>query len=143
MEGNYRHASVQNFAEMVAKADAIVMVTPEYNHGYTAVLKNAIDWLYAEWINKPVGFVGYGGVGGARAIEQLRQVAVEMQMFPIKTSLHIPIESYLAARQAPPPLYAEILSRAMRNPADKLGAFCNELVNVGRVMQVARTDKRI
>jgi NAD(P)H-dependent FMN reductase len=143
MGGVYPHASVQTFAELVAKADAFVMVAPEYNHGYTAVLKNAIDWLYGEWINKPVGFVSYGNAGGARAVEQLRQVAVEMQMLPIKAGLHIPAEAYMAARQAPAPLDPEILSKPARARIDRIGPFCNELVNLGRVMQAARAEKHV
>jgi NAD(P)H-dependent FMN reductase len=67
-------------------------VSPEYNHGYTAVLKNAIDHLYTEWNRKPVGFGGYGNASGARAIEQLRQVAVELEMTPIKRSVAVPLE---------------------------------------------------
>lgn len=73
----------------VAEADAYVIVTPEYNRGYPASLKNALDWAYAPWNNKPLALVGYGAVGGARAVEQLRQVAVELQMAPVRNSLHI------------------------------------------------------
>jgi NAD(P)H-dependent FMN reductase len=60
------------------------MVTPEYNHGTSGVLKNAIDYLYAEWNNKAVGFVSYGAVGGARAAEHLRLVAAELQMADVR-----------------------------------------------------------
>ena len=73
------------WAAKVAEADGYVLVTPEYNHGYPAVLKNALDHLYREWNGKPVGFVGYGGPGGGvRAVEQLRQVVVELSMFPLR-----------------------------------------------------------
>jgi NAD(P)H-dependent FMN reductase len=73
------------WAAKVAEADGYVLVTPEYNHGYPAVLKNALDHLYGEWNGKPVGFVGYGGPGGGvRAVEQLRQVVVELSMFPLR-----------------------------------------------------------
>jgi NAD(P)H-dependent FMN reductase len=58
--------------------DAFIFTAAEYNHGPTAVLKNALDYAYAEWSNKPVGFVGYGEVGGARAVEQLRLHAIEL-----------------------------------------------------------------
>jgi NAD(P)H-dependent FMN reductase len=74
--------------------DAYILTVAEYNHAPTAVLKNAID--LGEWINKPVGFVAYGGVGGARAVEQLRQIAVEMQMASVKTGVHILWPDYLA-----------------------------------------------
>jgi NAD(P)H-dependent FMN reductase len=141
--GKYPHAAVQEFAAVIAKADAFVMVAPEYNHGYTAVLKNAIDWLYGEWISKPVGFVSYGNAGGARAVEQLRQVVVEMRMLPIKAGLHIPVEAYRAALQAPQPLDPEILSRPARTHVDKIAQFADELVGLGRVMQGARREGRI
>lgn len=78
----------------VREFDAYIFTAAEYNHAPTAVLKNAID--LGEWIKKPVGFVGYGGVGGARAIEQLRQIAVEMQMASVKTGVHILFPEYLA-----------------------------------------------
>jgi NAD(P)H-dependent FMN reductase len=73
----------------VAEADAFIIVTPEYNHGYPASLKNAIDWTYAGWNNKPVGFVAYGTVGGARVVEQLRAVVAELQMADVRGAVHI------------------------------------------------------
>jgi NAD(P)H-dependent FMN reductase len=83
---------VQAWARMVAESDAFVWVTPEYNHGYPAALKNAIDHLYREWVRKPVAIISYGaGSGGVRAVEQLRQVAVELQMAPIRFSVHLPM----------------------------------------------------
>jgi NAD(P)H-dependent FMN reductase len=83
---------VQRWARMVADSDAFVWVTPEYNHGYPAALKNAIDHLYREWVRKPVAIISYGaGSGGVRAVEQLRQVAVELQMAPIRFSVHLPV----------------------------------------------------
>lgn len=66
--------NVKQWASMVAAADAVLILTAEYNHSYTPVLKNAIDWLYKEWHDKPVGFIGYGWVGAARAIKHLRDV---------------------------------------------------------------------
>lgn len=78
----------REWSKKVASADGYVFVTPEYNRGYTGVLKNALDHLWYEWNNKPLGLVGYGGAaGGARAIQQLRQVATELQMVPIRTEV--------------------------------------------------------
>ena len=68
----------------MAAFDAYVFTAAEYNRGPAAVLKNALDYAYKEWSNKPVSFVGYGGVGGARAVEQLRLNAIELQMAPIR-----------------------------------------------------------
>lgn len=80
----------------MAEFDAYVFTAAEYNRGPTAALKNALDYAYREWNNKPVSFVGYGGVGGARAIEQLRLIAIELQMAPIRTAVHIQFPIYLA-----------------------------------------------
>ncbi|MDQ2632601.1 MAG: NAD(P)H-dependent oxidoreductase [Pseudomonadota bacterium] len=73
----------------VAEYDGFIVIAAEYNRGPTAVLKNALDYAYTEWNRKPVTFVGYGGVGGARAIEQLRLHAVELQMAPSRFAVHI------------------------------------------------------
>lgn len=86
----------QRWQKKVASLDGFIIVTAEYNRGPTAVLKNALDYAYTEWNRKPVGFVGYGGVGGVRAVEQLRLHAVELQMAPIRTAVHIQIPVYLA-----------------------------------------------
>ncbi|MGC3999213.1 MAG: NAD(P)H-dependent oxidoreductase [Anaeromyxobacter sp.] len=75
----------------VSGCDAFAIVTPEYNHGYPGALKNALDHAYAGWNGKPVGFVSYGGVaGGVRAVEQLRQVIVELQMAAVRDEVNIP-----------------------------------------------------
>ena len=90
MMGSYTDPAQQRWAEQVARADGYVIVTPEYNHGYPAVLKNALDHLFAEWNGKPVAFVGYGGPGGGlRAVEQLRQVVVELDMVPMRQQVAI------------------------------------------------------
>ncbi len=90
----YTNEAVARFTKKIAEGDAFVMVTPEYNHGTSAVLKNALDWVSPEWNNKPVAFVSYGSVGGARAVEQLRLNAIELQMAPIRNAVHIPGEHY-------------------------------------------------
>lgn len=87
--GDYKNEVVKKWWRKIEEGDAFVIVSPEYNHGYSAVLKNALDYVFAPWNNKPVAFVGYGSVGGGRAIEQLREVAVELQMAPIRNAVHI------------------------------------------------------
>ena len=82
--GQYQHEHTRAWADKIASFDGFVMVTPEYNHSTSGVLKNAIDYLYAEWNNKAVGFVSYGGVGGARAAEHLRLVCGELQMADVR-----------------------------------------------------------
>lgn len=78
--GQYQHEHTRAWADKIASFDGFVMVTPEYNHSTSGVLKNAIDYLHAEWNNKAVGFVSYGGVGGARAAEHLRLICGALQM---------------------------------------------------------------
>jgi len=79
----------KKWADKIGEADAYILVSPEYNHGPSAVIKNALDYAYKEWNHKPVGFVSYGSAGGARAVEQLRLNAVELQMAPIRQAVHI------------------------------------------------------
>jgi NAD(P)H-dependent FMN reductase len=82
--GQYQNEHTKQWADKIASFDGFVFVTPEYNHSTSGVLKNAIDYLFAEWNNKAVGFVSYGGVGGARAAEHLRLVAGELQMADVR-----------------------------------------------------------
>ena len=82
--GQYTNEHTRQWADKIASFDGFVFVTPEYNHSTSGVLKNAIDYLYAEWNNKAAGFVSYGAVGGARAAEHLRLVAGELQMADVR-----------------------------------------------------------
>jgi len=82
--GQYQNEHTRQWADKIASFDGFVFVTPEYNHSTSGVLKNAIDYLYAEWNNKAAGFVSYGAVGGARAAEHLRLVAAELQMADVR-----------------------------------------------------------
>jgi NAD(P)H-dependent FMN reductase len=87
----YQHDHTKRWAETIASFDGFVIVTPEYNHSTSGVLKNAIDYLYAEWNNKAVGFVSYGAHGGARAVEHLRLIAGELQMADVRAQVVLPI----------------------------------------------------
>ncbi len=87
--GAYANEAVRNFAKKIAEADAFLIITPEYNHSTSAVLKNALDAISAEWNKKPVAFVAYGSAGGARAVEHLRNIAVELQMAPVRSAVYI------------------------------------------------------
>jgi NAD(P)H-dependent FMN reductase len=89
VDGKYANPVVQAWADKIKQYDGYIIIAAEYNHGYTAVLKNALDSVYKEWNNKPVAFVGYGSVGGGRAVEQLRLVAVELHMASIRNAVHI------------------------------------------------------
>jgi NAD(P)H-dependent FMN reductase len=85
--GQYQMPHTRAWAAKIGSFDGFVMITPEYNHSTSGVLKNAIDFLYAEWNNKAVGFVSYGTVGGARAAEHLRLVAGELKMADVRTQV--------------------------------------------------------
>ena len=86
---DYANETVKAWAKKIGEADAYLIIAPEYNHGYTAILKNALDSVYGEWNKKAVGFVSYGSVGGGRVVEQLREVAVELQMASTRSAVHI------------------------------------------------------
>jgi NAD(P)H-dependent FMN reductase len=90
----YTHQHTKDWSARVAGSDAFVIVTPEYNHGYSAALKNAIDYLHHEWHYKPVGFVSYGGVAaGTRAMQQLKQVVTALRMLPLTDAVNIPFHT--------------------------------------------------
>ena len=96
-------AQVQAWAAKVAEADGFILVTPEYNYGYSAVLKNALDTLYYEWNDKPVGIVGYGAVGGGlRAVMQLRQVVVELGLVQANAGVIVPFAGRAFAEDGAP-----------------------------------------
>ena len=87
----YVHQHTISWSRIVERSDAFVFVTPEYNFGYSAALKNAIDYLSQEWADKAVGFVSYGGVaGGTRAVQQLKQVVTALKMIPVAESVNLP-----------------------------------------------------
>jgi NAD(P)H-dependent FMN reductase len=89
--GRYTKGHTRRWSAEVDAADAFVFVMPEYNHGFNAPLKNAIDYLFAEWRHKPAGFVSYGGVaGGMRAVQQLKPVLVSLDMLPVNDAVVIP-----------------------------------------------------
>jgi NAD(P)H-dependent FMN reductase len=103
--GNYAHSHTRAWSEKIAQYDGFVFVTPEYNHGISGALKNAIDFLYREWNNKAAGFVSYGGNGGIRAVEQLRLVLAELQVATVRAqvalSLFSDFEQYRTLKPLP------------------------------------------
>jgi len=115
MMGQYQNEHTKKWSQTIAPLDGYVWVTAEYNHGYPAPLKNAIDTLYHEWSRKPVAFVGYGGLGAARAIEQLVQVAAQVNMvaIPSTTVQVIDVWSALDENGAPKPEFVRGDSKKM------------------------------
>jgi NAD(P)H-dependent FMN reductase len=93
--GVYTQPEAEAWRKRIGEFDAFVATVAEYNHGPTAVLKNAFDSAFLEWQRKPIAFVGYGGVGAARAIETLRGVVIELQMAPIRHEVNIAVEPFL------------------------------------------------
>jgi NAD(P)H-dependent FMN reductase len=85
--GQYQNAHTKAWAATIGRFDGFVFITPEYNHSTSGVLKNAIDYVYAEWNNKAMGVVSYGAAGGARAAEHLRLIAGELQMADVRTNV--------------------------------------------------------
>ncbi len=87
----YQHQHTKDWSATVSRADAFVFVTPEYNYGYNAVLKNALDYLHNEWADKALGFVSYGGVAaGTRSVQQLKQVVSALRMVSVVEAVNVP-----------------------------------------------------
>jgi NAD(P)H-dependent FMN reductase len=91
LENGYSTDVANKWAAKIAESDGFILIAAEYNHGPTAVLKNALDYVYNEWNKKPVGFVSYssGNAAGIRAVEQLRLICTELQMAPMQGAVHI------------------------------------------------------
>jgi NAD(P)H-dependent FMN reductase len=91
LKGHYKSEAATRWAKKIGEGDAFIIIAPEYNHGYPAVLKNAIDYGYSGgWAKKPAGFISYGGAGGVRSVEQLRQSLIILDMVPIQKAITIP-----------------------------------------------------
>jgi NAD(P)H-dependent FMN reductase len=137
MNHHYTNEVVNKWTKKVGEADGYIIVTAEYNHGYPGVLKNALDYVFKEWNRKAVGFVGYGNAGGARAIEQLRQVVIELQMVPIRSAVHIPSNVYLALRNEKMPVNLELF-QPLRTPVDRIEMFLEDLMWTTKALREAR-----
>ena len=130
----YASESIADLGRRIDAADGFVVLTGEYNHGYTGVFKNALDHFYVEWDRKPIAFVGWGNVGGARAIEQLRTVSIELGMAPIRSAVHI-LPDVLV-----PAMTAEAYDPAMFSALNtKLNHLVNELLWWTTALQNARS----
>ena len=103
--GQYSKEHTKAWAAKIDSFDAFVFVTAEYNHGIPGALKNAMDFLYREWNNKVAGFIGYGGAGGVRSVEQLRLVLAELQVATVRAqvqlSLFTDFENFSVFKPAP------------------------------------------
>ena len=131
--GQYANGHTKAWAAKVASFDAFVFVTPEYNHATSAALKNAIDFVYREWNNKAAGFVGYGGAGGVRAVENLRLVMAEVQVATVRAqvalSLRTDWENFTVFKPDP-------------KHESALNAMLDQLVAWGEAMKTVREKSR-
>ncbi|MDR2322952.1 MAG: NAD(P)H-dependent oxidoreductase [Microbacterium sp.] len=126
--GRYQHDHTREWSDKISGFDGYIFVTPEYNHSTSGVLKNAIDYLHTEWNNKAAAFVGYGGVGGARAIEHLRLVLAELQVATVRQTLTLSLMTEFENFQtfAPGDYQADFLNTLF----DQLIAWANALETV-------------
>ena len=126
--GQYEHDHTKAWSEAIASFDGFVIVTPEYNHSTSGVLKNAIDYLFTEWTNKAVGFVSYGAAGGIRAVEHLRLIAGELRMADVRqqviVNLMTEFENFTTFQ---PRDYHE---QALNTMLDELVAWSNALAHL-------------
>jgi NAD(P)H-dependent FMN reductase len=130
--GQYTQPHTKAWAAKIATFDAFVFVTPEYNHATSGALKNAIDYLFAEWNNKAAGFVGYGSVGGARAVENLRLIMGELKVADVRAqvalSLFTDFENFTTFKPAPQQEAA-------------VNAMLGDLIPWARALQAMRVQK--
>jgi NAD(P)H-dependent FMN reductase len=128
--GKYSLDHTKAWAAKVSSLDAFVFVTPEYNHSTSGALKNAIDYLYAEWNNKAAGFVSYGSAGGVRAVEHLRLVMAELQVATVRAQaalyLATDFENYRVLRPDP-------------GRAQAVGVMLDQLVSWGTALMSVRS----
>ncbi|MEU8004814.1 NAD(P)H-dependent oxidoreductase [Catellatospora sp. NPDC049111] len=129
--GPYAREHTRRWSETTDAADAFVFVMPEYNRGYSAPLKNALDYLYREWHHKPAGFVGYGmSSAGMRAVEQLKPVLSALRMVPLAESVNIHLRQAVDADGALAPNPA--MDASARGMLDELRLMA-ELMSAARV----------
>jgi NAD(P)H-dependent FMN reductase len=118
--GQYEHQHTKDWSAIIDRADAFIFVVPEYNYGFNAATKNAIDYLDHEWRYKPAGFASYGGVAaGTRAVQQLKQVMTTLKMVPVFEAVNIPfVQQFLdeATRLHP----SEVMTEAATATLDEL-----------------------
>jgi NAD(P)H-dependent FMN reductase len=130
--GQYAQPHTKAWAAKIAEFDAFVFVTPEYNHSMSGSLKNAIDFLYREWNDKAAGFVSYGSVGGARAVEQLRLVMGELKVADVRAavalSLFTDFENFTTFKPQP-------------GQEAAVEAMLNDLIPWGRALQAMRLEQ--
>ena len=131
-QGKYSKEHTKRWSAKIAEFDGYVFVTPEYNHSTSGALKNALDFLYAEWNNKAAGFVSYGSAGGTRAVEQLRLIMAELQIADVRAQamfhLATDFENYSVFKPA-------------EGKAKQVGTMLDQLVAWSEAMLTVRERK--
>ena len=130
-QGKYSQPHTRRWAEKIGSFDAFIFVTPEYNHATSGALKNAIDFLYAEWNNKAAGFVSYGSAGGARAVENLRLIMAEIQIADVRAQLMFSLATDFKN-------YSEFTPHQRHE--QELDTMLKQLVAWGEAMKTVRTQ---
>src|SRR5580692_9496305 len=130
---DYPNEAVAALGRRFDSADGYITVTSEYNHGYPASLKNALDYVFPEFNKKPMTFVGYGNAGGARAVEQLRLVCVEFEMAPLRHAVHIFPDLMRPAMKA-----EEFTTSLFESLDPRLELLANDLVWWATALKTAR-----
>jgi NAD(P)H-dependent FMN reductase len=131
----YTKKHTKDWSATVDAADAFVFVTPEYNYGYPATLKNAIDFLHYEWMYKPVGFVSYGGIAaGTRSVQQLKQIVTTLKMTPLFEAVNIPFHTQFIDDDG-----VVQANEIMEKASD---AMLDELVRAEAALRPLRTEAR-
>lgn len=131
-KGKYLSTLQEKWAKKINKGDGYIVITPEYNHGPPASLKNALDYLWYEWNHKPIGFISYGGaVGGSRAVEQLRQIVIEFEMVPIREQVII---TKVSAKVKDGKISDETLNSRVIDFAIRLTVWSEKLVDARKAL---------
>ncbi|HYW04074.1 MAG TPA: NAD(P)H-dependent oxidoreductase [Gammaproteobacteria bacterium] len=132
---NYHHAHTRAWSEMVNEADAFIIVLPEYNHGYPASIKNALDYVFHEWHYKPAGLVSYGGIaGGIRSAELIKPVLTTLRMVPLNEAVPLPFFTQHMSEEGTFEPPAEI--------EDSVRGMLDEMLRVAEALEPLRERKR-
>lgn len=118
MMGIYDQPKQQEWAAQIAKGDAFILISPEYNHGYSPALKNALDYLGKEWQGKPAAYISYGATNGSRSVDQIRQVATYMGL--VDSNATIEIRDIFSRNQTESFEANEFDEKALKAAVDKL-----------------------
>jgi NAD(P)H-dependent FMN reductase len=136
MAGRYAHPHTRRWAEAIARLDGFVFVTPEYNHSVTGALKNALDFLYAEWNDKAAGVVSYGVQGGTRAAEHLRLILSELRVATVRSQVPLSLRHDFTAPAAEGPATTALVPDPHTH--GPLGALLDDVLSWSRALEPVR-----